>query len=194
MSKQHHSASVSPDGFIGFWQRKWETITLYFSRGLVLVIGIIVAIVGGWLISQYLDGRKERSTEKLAQAMKIAEANLISDQEKDVEQNEEVPRFKTSKERQDGVLKVLGELDKDFASTPAALRAVLQSLTIKNGIIFCNRKTDVDVVAKSLSRHGFDAAPQKPAEPVSYEPIGWVKLMPASWLKRFREPVAPLCV
>ena len=34
---------------------------------------------------------------------------------------------------------------------------------------------------------GFDAAPQKPAEPVSYEPIGWVKLMPASWLKRFRE-------
>ena len=41
----------------------------------------------------------------------------------------------------------------------AALRAVLQSLTIKNGIIFCNRKTDVDVVAKSLSRHGFDAAP-----------------------------------
>ncbi|MBL8557537.1 MAG: DEAD/DEAH box helicase [Hyphomonadaceae bacterium] len=41
----------------------------------------------------------------------------------------------------------------------AALRAVLQSLTIKNGIIFCNRKTDVDVVAKSLARHGFDAAP-----------------------------------
>ena len=53
-----------------------------FLSGLVLVIGIIVAIVGGWLISQYLDGRKERSTEKLAQAMKIAEANLISDQEK----------------------------------------------------------------------------------------------------------------
>ncbi|KAF0184062.1 MAG: DEAD/DEAH box helicase [Hyphomonadaceae bacterium] len=41
----------------------------------------------------------------------------------------------------------------------AALRAVLQSLPIKNGIIFCNRKTDVDVVAKSLARHGFDAAP-----------------------------------
>ncbi|MDX2232876.1 MAG: DEAD/DEAH box helicase [Hyphomonadaceae bacterium] len=41
----------------------------------------------------------------------------------------------------------------------ATLRAVLQSMTIKNGIIFCNRKTDVDIVAKSLSRHGFDAAP-----------------------------------
>jgi superfamily II DNA/RNA helicase len=30
---------------------------------------------------------------------------------------------------------------------------------VKNGIIFCNRKTDVDVVAHSLKRHGFNAAP-----------------------------------
>ncbi len=31
--------------------------------------------------------------------------------------------------------------------------------TLTNGIIFCNRKRDVDVVAKSLKKHGFDAAP-----------------------------------
>ncbi|MET0181840.1 MAG: DEAD/DEAH box helicase [Caulobacterales bacterium] len=42
----------------------------------------------------------------------------------------------------------------------AALRAVIKSCgEIKNGIIFCNRKSDVDIVAKSLSRHGFNAAP-----------------------------------
>jgi len=42
----------------------------------------------------------------------------------------------------------------------AALRAVLtQSGEIKNGIIFCNRKSDVDVVSESLKRHGFDASP-----------------------------------
>jgi len=41
----------------------------------------------------------------------------------------------------------------------AALRAVINSCEIKNGIIFCNRKTDVDVVALSLKRHGYDAAP-----------------------------------
>jgi superfamily II DNA/RNA helicase len=41
----------------------------------------------------------------------------------------------------------------------AALRAVMQSADVKNGIIFCNRKTDVDVVALSLKRHGFNAAP-----------------------------------
>jgi superfamily II DNA/RNA helicase len=41
----------------------------------------------------------------------------------------------------------------------AALRAVLESSGFKNGIIFCNRKTDVDIVAKSLQRHGYNAAP-----------------------------------
>jgi len=41
----------------------------------------------------------------------------------------------------------------------AALRAVIVASAIKNGIIFCNRKTDVDVVAQSLTRHGFDASP-----------------------------------
>ncbi len=41
----------------------------------------------------------------------------------------------------------------------AALRAVMQSANVRNGIIFCNRKTDVDVVAQSLKRHGFNASP-----------------------------------
>jgi ATP-dependent RNA helicase RhlE len=30
--------------------------------------------------------------------------------------------------------------------------------TLTNGIVFCNRKVDVDTVAKSLKKHGFDAA------------------------------------
>ncbi|GAM99293.1 ATP-dependent RNA helicase Atu1833 [alpha proteobacterium U9-1i] len=41
----------------------------------------------------------------------------------------------------------------------AALRATMQTANVKNGIIFCNRKTDVDVVAQSLKRHGFNASP-----------------------------------
>lgn len=41
----------------------------------------------------------------------------------------------------------------------AALRKLLQREEVKNGIIFCNRKTTVDIVAKSLQRHGFDARP-----------------------------------
>ena len=40
-----------------------------------------------------------------------------------------------------------------------ALRALISRCEVKNGIVFCNRKSEVDIVAKSLKKHGFDAAP-----------------------------------
>ena len=41
------------------------------------------------------------------------------------------------------------------------LRAIIdrEAEACRNGIIFCNRKVDVDVVAKSLKKYGYDAAP-----------------------------------
>ncbi|MBI1683601.1 DEAD/DEAH box helicase [Caulobacter hibisci] len=39
-----------------------------------------------------------------------------------------------------------------------ALRALIEKAGIETGIVFCNRKTEVDIVAKSLKVHGFDAA------------------------------------
>jgi superfamily II DNA/RNA helicase len=40
-----------------------------------------------------------------------------------------------------------------------ALRALIGQDEVRNGIVFCNRKTEVDIVAKSLRSHGFDASP-----------------------------------
>jgi superfamily II DNA/RNA helicase len=40
-----------------------------------------------------------------------------------------------------------------------ALRRLIRDNNVKNAIVFCNRKTDVDIVAKSLQKHGFNAAP-----------------------------------
>ncbi len=40
-----------------------------------------------------------------------------------------------------------------------ALRHFLGGEEVTNAIIFCNRKRDVDIVAKSLAKHGFNAAP-----------------------------------
>ena len=39
-----------------------------------------------------------------------------------------------------------------------ALRKLLKAEEVRNALIFCNRKRDVDIVAKSLIKHGFDAA------------------------------------
>ncbi|MEM6826004.1 MAG: DEAD/DEAH box helicase [Pseudomonadota bacterium] len=43
----------------------------------------------------------------------------------------------------------------------ALLRAMIdgEGETCTNAIIFCNRKTDVDIVAKSLKKHGYNASP-----------------------------------
>lgn len=51
--------------------------------------------------------------------------------------------------------------DRAFAEKRDLLRHVIRAEgeACTNAIIFCNRKIDVDVVAKSLKAHGFDAAP-----------------------------------
>ncbi len=48
---------------------------------------------------------------------------------------------------------------KDEKLKRAALREILRHKDVKNGIIFCNRKSTVDIIAKSLQKHGFNARP-----------------------------------
>jgi len=47
----------------------------------------------------------------------------------------------------------------DSKQKRTALRWIMEQETVDNGIIFCNRKRDVDIVAKSLTVHGESAAP-----------------------------------
>ena len=47
----------------------------------------------------------------------------------------------------------------DAKQKRTALRWIIDKEDVDNGIVFCNRKRDVDIVAKSLNVHGHDAAP-----------------------------------
>lgn len=47
----------------------------------------------------------------------------------------------------------------DAKQKRTALRWIIDNSDVKNGIVFCNRKRDVDIVAKSLNVHGHSAAP-----------------------------------
>jgi len=47
----------------------------------------------------------------------------------------------------------------EWAKREALRRLIKEAGEITNAIVFCNRKRDVDIVAKSLSKHGFNAAP-----------------------------------
>ncbi|HEY2069202.1 MAG TPA: DEAD/DEAH box helicase [Rhizomicrobium sp.] len=57
------------------------------------------------------------------------------------------------------VQEVIDVPNNDWAKREALRRLVREAGEITNAIVFCNRKRDVDVVAKSLQKHGFNAQP-----------------------------------
>jgi superfamily II DNA/RNA helicase len=60
----------------------------------------------------------------------------------------------------DNVTQIIVEVpNNDWAKREALRRLIREAGEITNAIVFCNRKRDVDIVAKSLSKHGFNAAP-----------------------------------
>jgi len=46
----------------------------------------------------------------------------------------------------------------DAKAKRTAMRRIIEKCDVKNGIVFCNRKREVDILTKSLVKHGFDAA------------------------------------
>ncbi len=75
----------------------------------------------------------------------------------------EVARQATAAENieQEVVMFTPSRRDRAASEKRKLLRAIIdaEGEKLTNGIIFCNRKTDVDIVAKSLNKYGYDAAP-----------------------------------
>lgn len=55
------------------------------------------------------------------------------------------------------VTQLMQEAPNDFTAKRQLLREVIKSEDLKNAIVFCNRKRNVDIVSKSLVQHGFNA-------------------------------------
>lgn len=75
----------------------------------------------------------------------------------------EVARQATTSENiKQGVVKFkASRKDREGSEKRKLLRTLIdaEGEKLTNGIIFCNRKMDVDIVAKSLKKYGYDAAP-----------------------------------
>ncbi|HEY3776936.1 MAG TPA: DEAD/DEAH box helicase [Rhizomicrobium sp.] len=59
----------------------------------------------------------------------------------------------------DNIVQEIVEVPANDWAKRESLRRLVQENQVKNAIVFCNRKRDVDVVARSLAKHGFSAAP-----------------------------------
>ncbi|HEX2115291.1 MAG TPA: DEAD/DEAH box helicase [Alphaproteobacteria bacterium] len=55
------------------------------------------------------------------------------------------------------IVQALAIVPSDDWQKREALRRLLKSEPVKNALIFCNRKRDVDILYKSLKKHGFNA-------------------------------------
>lgn len=139
-SKKAGSLAARPDPFVSFWSRAYQAIAPYVTRAMLVIVAGLVIAVGAWGTSLWLEGRKEKATEQLGEAVKIAEAELLPKDGKDAkdpkaqpgEEDTDVPRYKTAAERAEAALKSLDELDKKYGSTPAAMRGLL----VRAGLLF----------------------------------------------------------
>ena len=59
----------------------------------------------------------------------------------------------------DNIVQEIVEVPANDWAKRESLRRLVEENQVKNAIVFCNRKRDVDVVARSLAKHGFSAAP-----------------------------------
>jgi tetratricopeptide (TPR) repeat protein len=142
-----------PERFMAIWQKIADKIIAYFSRAMLLAVGAVIVFAIAWGIGQWLDARREKATELLGKSIQIASAELLRDAEKP-DDDSDVPRFKTTNERRDAVLKSLDELERDYSGSDAARRGTL----IRAGLLYDQARF---AEAEALYRKFVDS---KPAE------------------------------
>lgn len=125
--KANRTPSAAPpaqDRFIEFWQRVYGNLAPMLGSLLVLAVGALIISGGVWGVMQIMEGRREKATDMLSQSLRIYGAELLGDKDT-APTGDEVPRFKTAKERADATLKALDDLNREWSSSEAAQRGLL---------------------------------------------------------------------
>ncbi len=138
----------------------------HFERGRLMMSGVEVLVVDeadrmldmGFIpdIERICKMMPQRHQTLFFSATMPAEIKRLSDTFLDDPKQIEVARPTSPAETVEQFLVI--EKSKEPKAKRDRLRSLLQSEDIGNAIVFCNRKKDVDIVAKSLKKHGFNAA------------------------------------
>jgi tetratricopeptide (TPR) repeat protein len=154
------------DEFIDFWSRLFRKVEPYM-RAIGYTIGSAVLV---WFavygISGYFEGKAQAAAEQFGRAVRIYDADLITE-EAAPKGEDEIPRFKTEKERADATLAALDELDKKWSGSEVARDA----LVFRAGVHHDLAKYDEAV---ALYRKFLDALKGKeiPLSPMAKEGMG----------------------
>jgi hypothetical protein len=127
------------DEFVGFWDKLFTKAAPYANAIGIMTLTAIVIVGAVWGVTYYLEHKSQAATEAFGRAVKIYEADLVTD-ENPVKSEEEnpTPRFKTDKERAAATLAELDTFDKKFGRSATAREARL----FRAGVLFDQGRFD----------------------------------------------------
>lgn len=161
MAKIKHKQMVkelkNPDQFVDFWTHASQRIVAVIAPrqkpAIAAVVALAVVLIGASIINYWEGNRHLEAARKLARIQEIANADLLTDtadlKEEPAHQGD-VPRFKTSTERQDAVSK---EVDQFLlGGGPPALKA--EALIIKGATLLSSARYDDSLAAYQAALDG----------------------------------------
>lgn len=133
MSKYNRKQrSTEQDEFVSFWAKTYEKLAPY-ARAIAITVGVAVALwFAAWGFTAWREGKAEAAAELFGRAVRIYDAELLGDAPPPkVDEENPIPRFKTTKERADATLAELDKLDKGYGGTRVAQNALVFRAGVK---------------------------------------------------------------
>jgi tetratricopeptide (TPR) repeat protein len=126
--KKDNTAAATPDEFIGFWQQAFERMRPFARAIGWSLIGFVIVAGAGFLVQGWMERRAEASTEAFGHAVRVFEADLSGEAPKvslgeEPKENDDIPRYKTVKERDEATLAELDKLPPAAAKNARLFRA-----------------------------------------------------------------------
>ena len=138
-TRKQNAGKKPQDEFVGFWDKLFTRAAPYANAIGITALTAVVIIGAVWGVTSYLEHKSQAATESFGRAVKIYEADLLTDDmpAKTDEENP-IPRFKTEKERAQATLAELDNFDKKYGGSATAREANL----FRAGVLFDQGRFD----------------------------------------------------
>jgi tetratricopeptide (TPR) repeat protein len=105
VAKKTEKELKAPDQFVTFWSKAGTWVGARRKAALIGLVGLLAVIAIAWGAQSYLSTRAERDSQAFGRIHRVATAALIPETGEAPKFDDELPHFKTEKERLQATLK-----------------------------------------------------------------------------------------